>query len=326
MNISAFLNFPAAQSWNPIFTREQQRYLSRMVAPVAPLAGMLSKAFTETAKAAGYVEANRQIRELPKRLFRKELNLSWNDEELSRWCESRAQKALAYLRAAECTDRPFTVLRQVVAGKRLVARYGIEMPSLDDHGPLPVLRRLADAAWWRRQARKIQAREVEGLAIALGRMRRGREIYCSDESVKRRSAQRHRNRKYLENTEAENQAGQRYTLAELADLSVSNPRIRRGELMLRLNGFDEVAVLLGHIREVWTLTAPSRFHRWTTAGGTVRKNPRYDESTPRKAQQWLSKVFSRIRSALARHDVKLYGMRVVEANHDGTPHWHMAVF
>lgn len=326
MNLRPFMDIPGAADWHPAFRAEQRHYIERMTRPVEPLAMMLARAFADRARQADYAAANHELREAAQALRRHDLNLSWSDEELADWCERKAQKGAALVSAAQITDSAEALADLVARGAALASRYGIEPPDADEVGPMPMLRRLADARWWRQTARRLQAREVERLAIILRRVRKGREIYCSDETVRRRSAQRWRNRKYLENTEAENQDGQRYTLAELADLSVSNPRIRRSELMVRTRGFDEVAQTLGHVREFWTMTTPSRFHRWTTVGQNVRENPRWDGSTPRQAQQWLTACWSRIRAALARVGVRLYGMRVVEAHHDGTPHWHAAIF
>lgn len=333
----AFLAFDAAADWHPTFRQSQINWLQQVVKPVQPLAMLLARGYADTARERDYIAANNQLREVTKALRRADLNLSWPDDELCHWCEFRAGKAMPLLRAAEQTDRPFTVLRQIAKARRLLARYGIELPDLKEHGPLPVLRRLTDPAWWRLKVRRLQAREVERIAILMRRVRKGREIYCSDETVRRRSAQKHRNRKYLESTTAVNEtadtdAGERkqYTLAELSDLTVSNPRVRRIELMVRVRGFDEVAQQLEHVREFWTLTAPSRFHRWRTVGkkgdGAVIPNKRWDGSMPWEAQAWLCDKWAKIRAALAAEGVRLYGFRVVEAHHDGTPHWHAAIF
>lgn len=342
----AFLAFPAAETWNPTFRRNQVEWVARQVKPVAPLATLLARGYADTARQHDYVQANLELASITRELRRHDLNLSWTDDELCRWCEHRAKKALPWLREAETTDQPEQIAAVIERAAELVGRYGIELADVEEHGPLPVLRRLTDARWWRLKVRKLQAREVERVAILLRRVRKGREIYCSDETVRRRSAQRWRNRKYLEATKAVNltsepdeRTGERqtYTLAQLADLSTSNPKIKRVELMVRVRGFDEVAQQLGHVREFWTLTAPSRFHRWATAGdrrkkanptspAMVRENPAWDGSMPWDAQRWLCAAWSRIRAALARHGVRLYGFRVVEAHHDGTPHWHAAMF
>lgn len=341
IDAAPFLRFADADTWSPRFRFEQEKWLGEVLAPPAnsaatvrePSALMLARGYVDTARRRDYIAANLELTAATQHLRRHDLNLSWTDEELCRWCERKAEKAVPYLRTAERSEDPATILAAVLDAQAIAQHYDIEPPSLEDKGPMGILRRLVDPKWWRGAVRRLQRREVEKLAILLRRVRKGREIYCADETVRRRSAQRWRNRKYLEATTAENlsadtDAGERslYSLAELADLSVSNPRIRRGELMLRIRGFDEVAQLLGHTREFWTMTTPSRFHRWTTAGEQVRENPKWDGSTPRDAQDWLTDAWARIRAALGRRGIRLYGFRVVEAHHDGTPHWHLAMF
>lgn len=318
-------NYPQFSEFNPLFARTQTEWIDKKLKPVTPVAGMLAKAYADKARAFDYVQANIELRETTEKLQRHDLNLSWPDDELVAWCERKAKKGSELLAKAELTEQEAKLNSFLESAMELINKYGLKI-NVEDYGVFGVLKRLADPQWWRRQARKLQRQAVENIAIQLRRVRKGREIYCSDETVSRRSAQRLRNRRYLEATEAENEEGQKYTLAELSDLSISNPKIRRGELMVRVRGFDEVAQLLDHVREFWTLTTPSRFHRFTTIGNVVRENPHYDGSTPREAQQWLSKMWARVRTALSRLDIRLYGFRVVEAHHDGTPHWHAAIF
>ncbi|WP_052494138.1 replication endonuclease [Nitrosospira sp. NpAV] len=49
-------------------------------------------------------------------------------------------------------------------------------------------------------------------------------------------------------------------------------------------------------------------------------------ATPREAQTYLNKIWSRIRSRLDDRDLTYYGMRVVKPQHDDTPHWHLLFF
>ncbi|MCU7854195.1 MAG: replication endonuclease, partial [Candidatus Thiodiazotropha sp. (ex Lucinoma borealis)] len=186
--------------------------------------------------------------------------------------------------------------------------------------------RMKDPLWWRRAFRKNHGRRVEGAARRLGFVHKGAGIYSSDETLHRRKGQKSRNRKMLEEMLAINELGEQFTLAELSDLSVSNPAIRRGELMVRISGFEKVANDLGHVAEFITVTCPSRFHSHTIRKKQSVENPKYDGSTPRDAQTYLQKVWTRIRAKLARHGITLYGFRVAEPNHDGCVHWHILSF
>jgi hypothetical protein len=203
----------------------------------------------------------------------------------------------------------------------------IEAPTGKAMTDTSAIARMVCPQWWRRQLRKLHAKAVEGSAISIGYVNRTRDIYISQESLTRRVQQNKRNAAMMESTRARNEAGQEYTLAELAATSVSNKAIKRGELMTRIAGFERIARECEHVGLFFTMTCPSRMHKWrTVAGGRVVENTKYDGTTPDQAQRHLSKVWARIRAKLAREGVKWYGFRIAEPNHDGTPHWHVLVF
>ncbi|MBJ2555089.1 replication endonuclease, partial [Salmonella enterica subsp. enterica serovar Bareilly] len=72
-----------------------------------------------------------------------------------------------------------------------------------------------------------------------------------------------------------------------------------------------------------TITAPSRFHAVHSKGGFVSQ---WDGSTPQDTQRYLCGVWAKARAAISRAGIHVFGFRVVEPHHDGTPHWHMLLF
>lgn len=255
----------------------------------------------------------------------------WQDLRLSLNASDGDICALADRCAAECMS--LAVIGGDVAALRArqsnyCERWGVAAPSPVDGRrgveDRPAIARMTDAQWWRRGLRRVHARALEGEAIRLGYVHRRAAIYCSDETLQRRTQQRARNAAMLENTVAQNEYGDEFTLAELAARSVANPAIRRGELMTRIAGFEAVAKGLGHVADFVTATCPSRMHSRLAASGD--ENPRYDGTTPRQAQAYLSTVWARVRAAAARQGVAIYGFRIAEPHHDGCPHWHMIFF
>ena len=180
--------------------------------------------------------------------------------------------------------------------------------------------------WWRRVLRKKVARMVEHGAIKLGLVNRAAGGYASNGAVDRRLAQVARNEAMMKKTLIKNEAGQVYSLSELAALSVANRDVRRGELMTRIRGCEEFADDAGHVGVFFTLTCPSRFHSVMApprgSRAAPRRNPRYDGSSPRDAQLWLCDMWARARAKIGREGLVMYGFRVAEPHHDACPHWH----
>ncbi len=183
--------------------------------------------------------------------------------------------------------------------------------------------RMVDPAWWRRNLRRGLLRENEAIEHAQGRVRRAGECYVSDFAVKRLGQRAKANRATLERCEVVNGDGEAFNLAEVADASVSNPRLRRSELMVRCRGFEETAKFMGHEAVLLTITCPSRFHRFNSQG---KPNEKWQDATPRDGQKYLREVWAKIRAAWHRAGHAPYGFRVAEPHHDGCPHWHILLF
>jgi hypothetical protein len=228
----------------------------------------------------------------------------------------RAEEAGALVARLATNDAVCTAL------KALCERWKVAYPDVETDGG--AIARVLDARWWTRRLRVEHCRKVEAQAIRLGMVSAKSDKYISQENLRRGIAQDTRNAETLARTLAVNEDGECFSLAELAAKSISNKRIRRSELMLRMRGMEEVAGDYGCVAEFAVVTAPSRYHA-VRADGTP--NPKYDPAnTPRECQAYLTGQFAKCRSWLHRNGIPFFGMRTVEAHQDGTPHWNLLVF
>mgnify|MGYP001160570569 CR=1 FL=1 len=135
--------------------------------------------------------------------------------------------------------------------------------------------------------------------------------------------QKRRTREFLKGMELEDEEGNRISLIEKYDGSVANPAIRRCELMTRIRGFENICNEMGFVGEFYTLTAPARYHATIKTG---HRNRKWDGASPAETQRYLCNVWQKVRAKLHREDIRIFGIRVAEPHHDGTPHWHMLMF
>lgn len=262
-----------------------------------------------------WYHGNVYLREHVERYADAVLPLTANLSDIREYAYRRASDAYAIVERLGDTA---TIVPSLIA---LCERWRIAQPAVERPGGF--IARMIDPGWWARRLRSMHGRQTEALAIRLGLVSARADQYISDENLRRSIAQAERNAQMLERTNAINEDGEIFTLAELADKSVSNPAIRRGELMLRMRGMEEIAEEHGCACEFAVVTPPSRFHA-VRANGSI--NEKYDGATPRDTQEYLQRQWSRCRAWLQRRGVSFYGVRTVEAHRDGTPHWNLMVF
>ncbi|EEK8058838.1 replication endonuclease [Salmonella enterica subsp. enterica] len=187
----------------------------------------------------------------------------------------------------------------------------------------PAIARMFNDVWWRGRLRRIAAAWREHLQIAVGNVSKKKHAYASKSCVTDWREQKRRTREFLKGLDLEDEYGNRISLIEKFDGSVANPAIRRCELMARIRGFENICNELGYVGEFYTLTAPSKYHATTKAG---YRNSKWNGASPSDTQSYLTGLWARIRAKLHREEIRIFGIRVAEPHHDGTPHWHMLMF
>lgn len=210
----------------------------------------------------------------------------------------------------------------------LVEKFGIKAPRKykrqTDLSALQDISRMISEKWWLNRLKKIRKIMREHLAIAMGQVSARASAYASWDCIKEHQEQQKKNWDFIQNAMLFDVETEEET--ELKDMvlkSVSNPAIRRHELMVRTRGCEDIGNSLGLQGLFLTLTTPAAYHNSYKKGGFI---DHWNGSNPKQAQDYLNKVWQRIRAKLGREEIRWYGVRVAEPHHDGTPHWHLLIW
>lgn len=203
------------------------------------------------------------------------------------------------------------------------AEYQANKNQLDTQKAESGLLRLMAPVWWYARLKRMRDIQREHLAIAVGQVQKAATAYVSRGTLGEWLEQKKRNTEFFKKFDLVNNEDDRLAMTDLVYGSVSNPAIRRAELMTRMRGFEDLADEQELAGEFYTITAPSRFHAVHSGGGFVSQ---WNGSNPQDTQKYLCNVWAKSRAALSRAGIHIFGFRVVEPHHDGTPHWHMLLF
>lgn len=181
--------------------------------------------------------------------------------------------------------------------------------------------RVTSPDWWARKLIAKALKDAEAKRIVSGEVARGRQVYCSDDSVAHFLERQKATLATMENQVLVSDDGDEIDMLQILQSSIANPQNRRAELMVRMAGFEQYADDNGHQGVFFTITCPSKYHRYSGHG----LNENYAH-TPKLGQKYLTTLWAQIRAKIDRQGFTPYGFRVSEPHHDGTPHWHMLLF
>lgn len=209
----------------------------------------------------------------------------------------------------------------IAALTRLAREYGVPTPNKSADG---IFRRMTEPRWWKSALRR-RFQKVEQAAIRAGLVHSKAAPIISDEGLMRAERHAKTNARIMASLDAINQTtGQVIPMQDIVEMSQANPAHRRSSTMVRVRGMEDYAKERGFVAYFLTLTTPSRMHARLELSGDA--NPRYDGTSPKKAHRYLCKVWSKSTRKLQREGIEVFGLRVAEPHHDGTPHWHMLVY
>ncbi|MFA0085366.1 replication endonuclease [Vibrio sp. 10N.261.51.F12] len=184
--------------------------------------------------------------------------------------------------------------------------------------------KLIDEKWWFGRLWAIRKIMREHLAIAMGQVSAKASPYASWNCIREHQEQQKRNYEFMKQSELFDEETEEVVgMWDTVKKSISNPAIRRHELMARCRGCEDIGNELGLQGLFLTLTAPSKYHSSYKKGGFINH---WNGASPKETQAYLNNIWQRIRAKLGRKGIRWFGVRVAEPHHDGTPHWHMLIW
>lgn len=242
-------------------------------------------------------------------LDRARLGVGFDVEEIA----LRAEKL-----ADTCVRESLEMIEKVAKSQQLTLPLGNREST-----PESILARCREPKTWRKSMEKNWTRKAENKLREIGFIEKYAMLYVSDLAVEWYKGKMRAQERYLKSRTISDGAIQ-LDLWDVVQKSISNKAIRRTELMTRMRGFEDYAKENDHVATFITLTAPSAFHARHSGGRG--HNEQYNGSTVRDAQSWLQRMWARSRTRFDKLGVEIYGFRIAEPHHDGTPHWHLVLF
>ncbi len=331
-----------------IGTRDCQKWSAKIIEKHKLINHYIESVYKRTARSAGYVSANNKLREMDSVFSFHDPSFQYRDYiyiggSWSVAIEDEDIEIIAARRSQACEN-----IYRIAAGELqlvdAVASVGLFVEFLSISFPLVITRnddeekilkkntvainKVSSVSWWRRVLRKMIKRQLEAGLRAYGFISKdnkhaAKSAYVSNYTFQRWKRKQRKNKEMLANTEAVNEEGDTINLLACAVRSVSNPEVMRVEWMVRNRGYEEIANSMGLQGLFLTLTCPSKYHAKTHKGFI---NSKFTGASPADAMGYLNEVWARIRAEWHRCGVRVFGFRVSEPHHDGTPHNHFLLY
>lgn len=175
-----------SQPYSPLFeaiyltkelgTHECQLFRERIFKKYESLSPTLAHQYLRTAEQKSIRDANLSLVDIEKRLSIKDLNLSWDDQHLSRFANEQSHRC-SLIDSGLGSNRELVYDRCIA----IVNQYQIEEPEPTDHKTLEsCINRMKDKDWWIRKLRVMRQRAIEALARDLTLVQKNRTAYCSE--------------------------------------------------------------------------------------------------------------------------------------------------
>lgn len=285
------------------------------------------RAFTNILERKNFATALTMIQDADERLRANGIRFARTDEEIIELAKAKSRAFSKVLLKIENIQERFEKAELLLSDLGLSFRPELVKQKQKSGELDSLIKRACCDKWLRRQLRRRYFTEVETVARDLMLVHKSQDAYCSQYSVDVMKGRKSDSEQALINTVCylDDDPDTWFTLQELAAKSTSNPMIRRAEMFVRLRAFEEIAKESGHVAMFYTVTAPSRFHVYKDN----ELNPKWVEAgrpTALDAHHHLMGVTNAFRKDLDKLGIKIYGLRIVEPHHDGTPHNHMLFF
>jgi hypothetical protein len=205
------------------------------------------------------------------------------------------------------------------AASAFVKYLGFKLPKYQDLNGL-FLRLLGVDFWASRISKKNKRaannRKLESLEIKSGQ-------FISKDALQDYRDGQEASYRYLSTHSVITPDGDRVSLLHRFEHSRSNPDIRNGEMMLQLRGVLDFATNdLGYENYFWTVTCPSKYHRYLKNG---HPNPKWQHYFPDDSAEYHQKLWSRFRAACGRRGLRPMGFRVNEPHDNSCYHRHYII-